>query len=371
MTSTNNVPHGFSGLRHELLRGFAGSFGLKVAHTLLNLVLSIVLARSLAPEGYGIYVFAFSVMSLLAIPVQLGLPTLLIREVARYQYAERWDLLRGILMRSNQVVLLLFLGVGLTAALVLWLLADQMSSVQLSTFAWALLLLPLIALNRLREAALQGLRRVVIGQLPEKFLLPVLLMMALGVAVLTVGLTPPLAMGIYCIVSGVVFIIGAAMLLRALPREARITRPRFDTPAWLRSLLPLSLLAGLHTINGQTDIFMLGILATKGEVGLYRVAFSGAALVIFTLTAVNAVLAPHIARLYSAGDDVRLQRLVTQAVRWTTIAALPVAGAFVLFGGFFLDVFFGIAYKPARSALTVLCIAQLVNVLVGPVHVIL
>lgn len=348
-----------------------GSFGLKVAHTLLNLVISIVLARALAPDGYGIYAFTFSVMTLLAAPVQFGLPTLLVREVARYQYAARWDLLRGILLRANQAVFLLSLVVGLIAATAAWRLADQVNPTQLATFAWALLLLPLIALNRLREAALHGLRRVVMGQLPEKLLLPVVLLVLLGVALLTSGVTPPLAMALYCAAAGLAFVAGAVMLLRALPPEVRTARAHYNTPTWVRSVLPLSLLTGVHVINGQTDIFMLGLLATSEEVGLYRVAFSGAALVIFTFTAMNMVLAPNIARLHSAGDRERLQRMVTLSARLNLMAALPVASTFILFGGPFLEAVFGAPYRESNLALAILCVAQLVTVAVGPVHVIL
>ena len=185
-------------LRTELVRGTVGSFGLKVINAFLNLALSIFLARTLAPEGYGIYAFAFSVMTLLAVPVQLGLPTLLVREVARYQYAAQWGLLRGILQRANQAVLLLSLVIGLAAAGAAGWLMEGMDAVQRATLGWALLLLPLGAFNRLREAALQGLRQVVMGQLPEQVLLPVVLLVLLGIVHLIADLTPPLAMALYC-----------------------------------------------------------------------------------------------------------------------------------------------------------------------------
>lgn len=348
-------------LRTELVRGTVGSFGLKVINALLNLALSIVLARILAPEGYGIYAFAFSVMTLLAVPVQLGLPALLVREVACYQYAAQWGLLRGILERANQAVLLLSLVIGLAAAWAVWWLMEGMDAVQRATLGWALLLLPLGAFNRLREAALQGLRQVVMGQLPEKVLLPVVLLVLLGIVHLIAGLTPSLAMALYCAAAASAFLAGAIMLLRALPAEVRTVQPQYDSRTWARSVLPLSLLVGLHIINGQTGIFMLGLLATKEDVGLYRVAFSGAALVIFALSAVNAVLAPHIARLHRAGDMVKLQRMVTQSARLTFISALPVAGIFIIFGTPILGFVFGEAYYGAYIPLIVLCIGQLVN----------
>jgi O-antigen/teichoic acid export membrane protein len=258
---------GTGGLRAELAKGAIGSFGLKLINALLNLALSVVLARTLAPEGYGIYAFAFSAMTLLAVPVQLGLPTLLIREVARYHLESRWDLLRGILKRANQTVFILSLVVGSTAGGIAWLFADRWDFTQLATFGWSLLLLPLIALNRLREAALQGLRRVVMGQIPEKVLQPVILLILVGSTSLADSLAPPLAMALYCTAAMLSFLVGTVMLLRALPTEVRAVQPRYDGSTWMSSVLPLSLLAGLQVINGQTDIFMLGLLTTKVDVG--------------------------------------------------------------------------------------------------------
>ena len=107
----NHLFHGDS-LRAFLLRGVLGSGVLKIFHTLLILATAILLARTLGPEGYGIYAFAYALATLIAIPAQMGLPTLVVREVARYQLKEEWGYLKGILRFSNQVVL------GLAALLI-------------------------------------------------------------------------------------------------------------------------------------------------------------------------------------------------------------------------------------------------------------
>lgn len=45
--------------------------------------------------------------------------------------------------------------------------SDTLPAVDRSTFIWAIVLLPLIALTRLRGGALIGLRKVVLGMLPD------------------------------------------------------------------------------------------------------------------------------------------------------------------------------------------------------------
>ncbi len=358
-------------LRGQLVRGGAGSLTLKVASAGLGLLLAIVLARTLGPEGYGVYAFALSLVTLLAIPAQMGLPILLVREIARYQQRREWGLLRGILTRANQGALAISITLGLAAAGMAWGPWSDLDPLQLETFAWALALLPLIALGNLRGAALRGLRRIVPGLLPELALRPGLLLAAVGVAAIIGILTPPVAMALHVAAAAVAFIIGALLLLRSLPAQARRSRPEFDTRRWAYSLLPLSLLAGMQVINSQTGVVLLGLLRTPEDVGLYRVAVQGATLVTFMLTAINLVIAPHIAHLHASGDRRRLQKMITRSARLALLAALPTAAVFVFFGDKVLGAVLGAAYVPAYVPLAILCVGQLFSAAMGPVVLIL
>jgi hypothetical protein len=67
------------GLKALLLRGGLGSLVLKVASTRLGLVVAVVLAPTLGPEGYGEYAYVFALISMLAIPTQVRAPIILVR----------------------------------------------------------------------------------------------------------------------------------------------------------------------------------------------------------------------------------------------------------------------------------------------------
>jgi len=345
--------------------------GLKCIDTLLNFAVSIVLARALLPEGYGIYVFALSIVTVLAVPVQLGMPTLVMRETARYKLLARWDLLKGLLRRANQAAIALSLITCMTAGGVAWWLAGEREWEQFSTFFWALPLVFLGALNRLKGAALCGLRHVIQGQIPDIILRPALFLCLALVAVRAGDMSPPQAMLLHCVAVTLAFGAGALLLLRALPKEVSSSMPSYDIRIWARSLLPLSAISGLQIVQSQTDLVMLGLLSGKQEVGLYRVAFSFASLVIFALSAVNAVLAPEIARLYTAGDKARLQSLITLAARMVFLAALPVAGTLILFGVPIINLFYGDAYQEGYTALIILSVAWLITASAGSTYDIL
>jgi len=370
-TSIKDLLLGTGGLRTELTKGVIGSVAIKVVNVLLGLVVSIILARVLAPEGYGIYAFAISIMSLLAMPVQVGLPTLIVREVANYQQERHWSYLRGILRWANRVTIVLSLIVGAAAVGVLLGSGSRIDRIQLLTIGWALLLLPLLALNNIRGAALRGLRRVVLGQLPEMLVRPCVLIILLAIFVFFKELSPPQAMALNCASVAAAFLVGVALLYVFFPPESQSIAPEYERHRWLMSIGPLSLLAGLQVISGHTDMFMLGVLAAKKEVALYRVAYTGASLVVFMLASVNMVIGPHISRLHSSGDRERLQRMLRSSARFVLLAAFPVAAVFILFGKELLGFVYGAGYVGAYLPLVILCVGQLVNAGMGSVGLIL
>ena len=103
----------------------------------------------------------------------LGLGPLVVRQVASYHSFESWGLLRGMLRRSNQSVALASALTMAVAACVGWLVYRSQPEL-LHAFWIALLLIPLIAFATLRQAALQGLGRVVLGRAPETIVAPAL-----------------------------------------------------------------------------------------------------------------------------------------------------------------------------------------------------
>lgn len=356
------------GLAGFLARGFLGSGGLKVAQALIGLAMVTVMARALGPEGYGIYAFAFSIASLLAIPAQMGMPVLMVREVARFQLKQEWGLFRGLLQRSNQLVAINSLILLAGAAVYFFLWPDKAASEQGQTLLWALALVPLIALGNLRGATLRGLRKVVQGQLPEMLLRPLFLLLLMLAAWLLWGdVKPSQAMLLHGMASLLAFLLGLLMLMKSLPAAVQSTPAEYQTRAWLGSLLPLAFIAGMQIINNQADIVMLGMMASKAEVGIYRVAVQGASLVAFALTAVNIVIAPQITRLYHQQDQKRLQRMVTLSARLIMAAAMPIALLLIFFGQPLLRWIFGVEFADGHLALAILCIGQLVNASMGSV----
>lgn len=363
------------GLKGQLLRGGVGSVAVKIGSTLLNVLLAIVLARALGVEGFGVYSFVFALITIMAIPAQMGLPNLVVRETAKAQAAGDWALMKGLWRWSTLMALMMSAALMATGALAAWLFASRLPEGGLAVFYWGLVLVPLIALGNLRGAALRGLRHVVQGQLPEFILRPsffILLVLAMHFGLSARTLAASDAMMLHAIASLVAFAIGAWLLRRARPkclREQRATQthPRF----WLASALPLGVMEGMHMINGSIGAVVVGLALPVEEVGFLRVAFQASILVSFGVLAANVVVAPHMSLLLLSNDVRRLQLLVRRAAQACVLIAIPVAVFLIAFGDIFLSLLFGPSFAPAHKLIIVLIFGQLINVITGPAGILL
>ncbi|WP_404363754.1 flippase [Marinobacter sp.] len=359
------------GFKAQLVRGFTGNLGVKITNMLLTLASGILLARALDPEGYGIYAFVLSIIALLGLPTQGGLPTLVMRETARYHHAAAWNKLRGLLGLANGFVVVGSILTAIFAALTAWQFWGG-SETQTKTFLWALLLLPLVAFGNVRGATLQGLRKVVQGNLPEQIVRPLLMVLFLLFASFSGWqVTPQIAVQFSLLGALGAFVVGAILLMRAFPPQAKRAPPQRETKLWFKSLAPLTLFSSLNIANNQIGIVLLGVLGETDDVAFFRVAFQGAALVPFGLLVLNAVLAPHIVRLYESDEKEKLQRMLTNSARAALLMTLPLVAIYLLWGGFFVSVLFGDEYLPAAPVLVILAVGQFINVAAGSVGLVL
>lgn len=357
----------------QVAKGALGSIGVAGLRLTMAMLVTVVVARLLGPASFGSYAFATSIVTLLTIPAALGFPMLIQRETARYQSLGEIGLLRGLLIRSAQIVGVSTLGVAVLSAILLWTLGNHFIHETRMTIMVGLSYLSALVFVNLGSAVLMGLRRVLIGQIPLAIVWPSLFLLLLAVAA-TMAEEPIGAAGAMALraVSGVAVLGWVSFVgYRIVPESVFRAEPVFATRQWLTSALLFAFLGGLWALNSQTDILMLGALAGERSVGIYRVAVSGAALVSLILGAVNTAILPTISRLHATGDRARLVRLATMATRASILGAVPIAAVLVFWGSDILGLVFGLAYISAAQPMAVLCLGQMINVAAGPVAVVL
>lgn len=355
-------------VKSELVRGGVSGVAVRIMAVLAAFLSSVLLVRLMGAADFGAYAFILSLGTLLALPVQAGLPTLILRETARAETKQDWPAMRGI-WRWAIAIIGLMSAVAVAGGLLTFVFAgaffaeDMRWSILLAT----LLVLPL-ALNGFGASALRGLRRIFTAQFPSEVLRPLLLMGFAATVALTsvLPLNSRVAFLCYLAASVLAFVVAAFLLWKAIPDEYFKERTtRFEHRPWLRSLFPLSIMSGLLVINQNTDIMILGMFRPNEDVGLYKVAVSAAALLIFGLSAVQMICMPYVVRFHAQKDKRRLQFLSLVASLASLGLTLPLFVAFFFWGEDILGVVYGDEFRAAATALTILCFAQVMNSFFG------
>ena len=121
---------------------------------------------------------------------------------------------------------------------------------------------------------------------------------------------------------------------------------------------------------GWTDIIILGMFKTEGEVGIYNVALKVATLTSITLFAINSIAAPKFAEFYGKKDMKGLREVVLQTTKLIFWTSFPILLVFFFFPSFILGIF-GREFEAGAVALMILAFGQFINAISGSVGYIL
>lgn len=355
------------GIGPVLVRGATGSAGAHLTGAALALLAQLALARFLGISHYGYYVYAFAWIMILAQLCRLGFQNSLIRFTASYRTTRDWPGLLGLVRRGSQSVLAAAVMAALGLAGIAWMLSGKMPAAQFHTFAIAALVVIPLALLGVAQGLLRGYRRPARALLPFRTFIhggTLLLVLLVGA---TVGLdSAPVAMGLTLLAATASLAIAWLWVRQALAPDIAGAAPDYRTRLWLRASLPLLLMEGMSILMKQADTAMLGALVGTDQAGLYFPVARMSELAAFGLMSANAIVAPMIAELHTAGDRERLQRLLTLAAIGTSAVTVAAALAFWLLGAWALGLF-GPEFPAAWPALMILLGGQMVNALCGPV----
>jgi len=349
-----------------LVKTLVGSAGMRIAGMLFGFLVGVQLARGLGVEGYGVYGLVMSIIAILTVPAEFGLPQLVTREVAAAQVDKDWGRLRGVLTWSNNVVLLMFCIISIAVVLWLFVTGQNFDSLLNRTLLVGLILVPLVALCNIRCAGLRGLQHIVKGQAPETLIRPGVFSLLLFIAsLLTVSLQPALAMCLGAVSAGIALAVSVNMLRRNRPFEIGHAVQTVHSREWWASALPMALSEGMRVLQAHLAILILGVMASLPVVGVFKVASSVMILIGVPGTLASVVGAPVVARLHAQCNHVRLQHLLSWLALGMTSCTLLLSLPVVFQGEPILSLIFGDEFGEASLVLLVLCVGAIINSFFG------
>lgn len=363
---------GENNLKNKLIKGVAGSFGLKVSSSALAFVMSVIFARFLGKAGLGTYSYAMTWANLLSIPAALGLDQLIIREIAVYRAKENYGLMGGMLRWANIVVLSSSISITIVATLIAWQTQSDSDLTLVFAIFMAMVTVPITSLRNVRLGAMKGLRKIVVGQIPDSLFSPLIIIVLTTIAyfVLNDRFNVFWVLGIKIIASIITFAIGTKWLLDCLPSQVNQIAPDYKTKKWFADALPFMFLGTSQLLNSRIDIIMLGAIKGVEAVGIYAVILGISKLTAFIHKSANSVLGPTIATLYSEGKIEKLERVVRKSMWGVFAFSLIIGIPLILFSKQVLLIF-GAEFIPGRTAMSILVVGSIFTSFTGAVGLLL
>lgn len=327
---------------------YAGSTG-------LTFLVGALLARLLGVSGYGVYALAMTTVTLVGLLTEFGLPTLAMREAGAARAHGDWRAVRGLIGWADQAILF----ASLILIVVTWagclVLSAGDGVAYLDTLIWAIVLVPLVAIAKLRSFVLLALDRVALSQLPVMILRPALFLIGCLILWRVNGvLTPTLAM--------IAQVIGAAAVVAVIlwafhlhqPQDYRLAAPDLAVREWLAACLPMGLTEGLRLLQGQFALILTGLLAGAAQAGLYRVADAVVQITVVTSAIVGTAATPIFGRLWSSQDRVTLSRIAILSAWAMTAGAFVVGLPVALAGDWLFPQIFGKDFSASMPVFLIL-----------------
>ena len=342
------------------------AYGISGGVAVASFLSTLILARLAGAAVIGEYALAVSTATLLTSFTFLGLDRILVREVAG-------DLREGnaAAARANFFLILkitLFttlLTSILYAMLIAWTPFAEMVGGTRRVLILVALYMPAIVLTKIGYSGLRAAGHPILGQMFEST--KTYLFMA-GVAILfLIGYVPDARMAVgLAVAAQLLSTIGSWLFLRSRMRRW----PKNGTAAMPRTLLIAGMpLMGSLFLQLFSDWFILARIsayAGAADTGAFRVSVQ----IITIISIVVATTESYIAAYFAGDFRARRPDLAWKRHNRSTLLMLLMTGpAFVLIfaiPGLLLDTAFGAEFAVAATALVIMAVGQLFNVLRGP-----
>lgn len=318
--------------------------GASLWRIVISFILQILIARWLGVEGLGHYTIAMAYLNVSQVLVELGLPTLLVRDLAQtpthrrtyFRWSLGIQLVTSLLTWGGLILLSFVLPYNPVTGASLWLVGAS---------------LPLYAVTATAETIFQAGERMELVMGVEVVINTLILLLSLGV----LGLGgDELALIAVIIVTQAISAAGCLLLLL---RSRLLAAPQEAAPVALSSLLrrtaPFLGLALSDVLLQRLDILLLSFIAGPAVTGLYSAAYNVVRVLMKLIQSFWRALYPTLSRLQRHATD-RYVRLQALSLRVGLLAVLPTAAISFGVAPNLMRLFFGGDYTVSAEVYRIL-----------------
>jgi O-antigen/teichoic acid export membrane protein len=358
----------------KLKKGALWSFIARIIGSFSGFIITVLLARLLSIEALAAYYIFLVTLRFGSLLIKVGLDIGLQKVLGIATNNANWeekDAYSCSALKIITVTSLIFAAILFFA----WqpFAFGQLHSLKLSEVTGVIIFAVIFrALEDLGSAYFRGVHEARLGV----FLLDVprqlLLMTALGLIFFLHGnVSFKEVVSIYLVASvvSVLLIIAFFQNWNRLHATTKLISTEKIKAASSRALLILSLpmmVQGIAAILlSTTDIWVLGLFASKDDVAIYGTVARLTTLLTLALGVINMVIPPMLATLYKNGNITGLEQLMRTAASWSSLIVVPILLALFLWGDSVLAILFGEQFREGYQILVILSSAAAFNALSG------
>jgi O-antigen/teichoic acid export membrane protein len=351
-----------SSASQSILKGSGIIFAGLVLELGIGFVAQIIIARTLGRMRFGEVSIGVTVLTIGSTLALIGTHTGLGRFLPRYDdLADR----RGVLLTA------LWTGMGLSilVAMSVLLFAEPIATIVFDAPEMAPVLrvfglaIPFLSLIKLASGGMQGVKLASPRVLIRNVTLPVT-RFGLIIVVVALGLGEVGIAGAYLFAHVAGGLLGIYYLWKHTSLFASI-KPAYKHRELIAFSGPLVVSSAMGIVFSDLDTLLLGYFVSNGEVGIYRVVYPLAELLLVFLNSISFMFLPVLSELHAEGNIERMNRIYQVITKWLLVLTFPILITWVLFPRIVIRTFFGSEYVTGGQALAVLAIGFFIHAVTG------
>ena len=341
------------------------AFLIRVAGAVLAYGSQVLFAWWLGAFQFGVYVYVWTWVTLLAGFIDLGLCAAAQRFIPEYTHRNDIDRLRGFQSGSRWLALALSTAAAILGALLVTALQPWLGDYQVPLYI-ACLALPAAGLHQVQGGIARSHNWVNLAQLPTYVFRQLLMIGAMGTFYLMAMPTDALTATLISTGSVWIITIGQFFVLNRKIADKTPDGPKtYEVKTWLTISLPMLAVEGFYLLLTYSSVLMLQLFQSPKEIAIYYAAEKTLALVAFVHYSVANSTAHKFSYYHVSGDRAGLAATLDHAIKlsfWPSLAAT----AAVLAAGIPLLWLFGRDFVAGYPLMFIFAVGMMARAAVGP-----
>lgn len=348
-----------------LAKGAGISFIFGMGGYILVFLFKLFSARYFQPEKYGIFEALNTVFLIAMVFAVVGIPSGISRYIPVYKNSNKPGLLKGYL----KFIFITPLFFSILTAIILFLFAPKITeffnfNAEFSSYLRLVaLLIPLKALSQIIRKIFVAEKKIFIKSLSNDFLENIILLSGIFAIIFW---KLDFIWLIYFFVTSILatFIFDVIFYLRKVKFEAGQKEER-QTKEWLKFSLPLFFTGIFAFILQWIDNIVVGKAMDAYALGIYSIAFSLGAFIVFFQNIFVNIFGPLVAEKHVLGEKVKISQLFKKAASWELGMGFFTFIFFLIEGKNILHILYGQEYEVGYYSLIVISLGFLFYVSIG------